>query len=274
MCTVPSMSVQEKASGMKSDVMICKSCVFPTDLDAHALLYFFSIWSASRKIRTLKSTSACTRRRRCISNAFSSSLRKITNLKRKLAGTSFVILLLETCFSSTVFCCSPSISLTHQVLFVYYVFVSLLRTSNLITSLKNQIQSLRDGLSEANEKENALNKTLESRNEELQEKLRTITQVKKIGRRYKTQYDELKVDHDKVSQSAVTFFCSAEASRVVLFETVVPALLSCVLLIWYIVFTFFPIGLIRWLLRQQQVHHKTRRLAKRQSRSCRVSKNP
>lgn len=89
-------------------------------------------------------------------------------------------------------------SLTHQVLFVYYVFVSLLRTSNLTTSLQNQIQSLRDGLSKANEKEIALNKTLESRNEELQEKLRTITQVKKIGRRYKMQYDELKVDHDKV----------------------------------------------------------------------------
>lgn len=179
---------------MKSDVMICKSCVFPTDLDAHALVCFFSIWSASRKTRTLKSTSACTRRRRCISNAFSSLLRKITNLKWKLAGTSFVILLLETCFSSTVFCCSPS--LTRFCLFTY-VFLSL-RTSNLTTSLQNQIQSLRDGLSKANEKENALNKTLESRNEELQEKSRTITQVKKIGRRYKMQYDELKVDHDKV----------------------------------------------------------------------------
>lgn len=94
---------------------------------------------------------------------------------------------------------------------MYYVFVSLLRTSNLITSLKNQIQSLRDGLSEANEKENALNKTLESRNEELQEKLRTITQVKKIGRRYKTQYDELKVDHDKVraSQPLRFLFCQS-----------------------------------------------------------------
>lgn len=126
MCTVTSMSVQEKASGMKSDVMICESCVFPTDLDAHALVCFFSIWSASRKTRTLKSTSACTRRRRCISNAFSSSLRKITNLKRKLAGTSFVILLLETCFSSTVFCCSPSISLTHQVsLFTMSLFLFL-----------------------------------------------------------------------------------------------------------------------------------------------------
>lgn len=65
-------------------------------------------------------------------------------------------------------------------------------------SLQNQIQSLRDNLSKAVEKEDALKKVLESKNEELQEKSRTITQVKKIGRRYKTQYDELKVDHDKV----------------------------------------------------------------------------
>lgn len=45
---------------------------------------------------------------------------------------------------------------------------------------------------------NKLNKEVETKNQELQEKVRTITQVKKIGRRYKTQYDELKVEHDKV----------------------------------------------------------------------------
>uniref|UniRef100_A0A667W9N7 Nucleoprotein TPR n=1 Tax=Myripristis murdjan TaxID=586833 RepID=A0A667W9N7_9TELE len=38
---------------------------------------------------------------------------------------------------------------------------------------------------------------LEVKNQDLQEKMRTITQVKKIGRRYKTQYDELKVEYDK-----------------------------------------------------------------------------
>lgn len=32
----------------------------------------------------------------------------------------------------------------------------------------------------------------------MQEKNKTITQVKKIGRRYKSQYEELKVQHDKV----------------------------------------------------------------------------
>lgn len=56
-------------------------------------------------------------------------------------------------------------------------------------------------MNKAIEKENGLKKLLESKNEELQEKSRTITQVKKIGRRYKTQYDELKVDHDKVGVS-------------------------------------------------------------------------
>lgn len=48
------------------------------------------------------------------------------------------------------------------------------------------------------EERNALKKEVETKNQEVQEKVRTITQVKKIGRRYKTQYDELKVQHDKV----------------------------------------------------------------------------
>lgn len=48
------------------------------------------------------------------------------------------------------------------------------------------------------EERNALKKEVETKNMEVQEKVRTITQVKKIGRRYKTQYDELKVQHDKV----------------------------------------------------------------------------
>lgn len=45
---------------------------------------------------------------------------------------------------------------------------------------------------------NTLKREIETKNQELQEKMRTVTQVKKIGRRYKTQYDELKVEHDKV----------------------------------------------------------------------------
>lgn len=63
------------------------------------------------------------------------------------------------------------------------------------------MQSLRDSVSKVIEDKNALKKEMDTKNQELQEKVRTITQVKKIGRRYKTQYDELKVEHDKVRTS-------------------------------------------------------------------------
>ena len=43
-------------------------------------------------------------------------------------------------------------------------------------------------------------KELETKSSEILEKNKTITQVKKIGRRYKTQYEELKAQHDKVGQ--------------------------------------------------------------------------
>ncbi|KAM4548847.1 translocated promoter region b, nuclear basket protein isoform 3-T3 [Odontesthes bonariensis] len=78
------------------------------------------------------------------------------------------------------------------------------RTNNITTSLQGQIQSLRDNMSKICEEKNLLKKEVETKNQELQEKMRTITQVKKIGRRYKTQYDELKVAHDKlVAEAAV-----------------------------------------------------------------------
>lgn len=44
----------------------------------------------------------------------------------------------------------------------------------------------------------ALKKDVEVKNNDILEKNKTITQVKKIGRRYKTQYEELKAQHDKV----------------------------------------------------------------------------
>ncbi|XP_071982834.1 nucleoprotein TPR [Engystomops pustulosus] len=47
------------------------------------------------------------------------------------------------------------------------------------------------------EKEN-LEKELNAKVTDIQEKIKTITQVKKIGRRYKTQYEELKVQYDKL----------------------------------------------------------------------------
>lgn len=66
------------------------------------------------------------------------------------------------------------------------------------TSLQGQIQSLRDNTNKMVEERNALKKELETKTHEVQEKVQTITQVRKIGRRYKTQYDELKIQHDKV----------------------------------------------------------------------------
>lgn len=60
------------------------------------------------------------------------------------------------------------------------------------------MQNLRDNLTKITEDRNALKKEMETKNQEILEKTRTITQVKKIGRRYKSQYDELKVERDKV----------------------------------------------------------------------------
>uniref|UniRef100_A0A667WIE2 Nucleoprotein TPR n=1 Tax=Myripristis murdjan TaxID=586833 RepID=A0A667WIE2_9TELE len=56
---------------------------------------------------------------------------------------------------------------------------------------------------------NSLKRELEVKNQDLQEKMRTITQVKKIGRRYKTQYDELKVEYDKVREPGSTYACAS-----------------------------------------------------------------
>ncbi|RVE73521.1 hypothetical protein OJAV_G00032140 [Oryzias javanicus] len=72
------------------------------------------------------------------------------------------------------------------------------RTNNLTTALQGQIQNLRENLSKITEERNSLEKEVNTKNQELLDKARTITQVKKIGRRYKTQYDELKVTHDKL----------------------------------------------------------------------------
>ncbi|CAN9500306.1 unnamed protein product [Ophioblennius macclurei] len=76
------------------------------------------------------------------------------------------------------------------------------RANNLTTSLQSQIQNLRDNMAKMTDERNDLKKELDTKNQELQEKVRTITQVKKIGRRYKTQYDELKVEHDKLVAGA------------------------------------------------------------------------
>lgn len=60
------------------------------------------------------------------------------------------------------------------------------------------MQNIRDSVTRVTDERNTLKREVDTKNQELLEKVRTITQVKKIGRRYKTQYEELKVEHDKV----------------------------------------------------------------------------
>uniref|UniRef100_A0AAX7TU95 Nucleoprotein TPR n=1 Tax=Astatotilapia calliptera TaxID=8154 RepID=A0AAX7TU95_ASTCA len=81
------------------------------------------------------------------------------------------------------------------------------------SSLQNQIQSLRDSMSKITEDKNGLQKEIETKNHELQEKMRTIAQIKKIGRRYRTQYDELKVAHDKLVAEAAAGPSQEEEAR-------------------------------------------------------------
>ncbi|XP_040895919.1 translocated promoter region b, nuclear basket protein isoform X2 [Toxotes jaculatrix] len=87
------------------------------------------------------------------------------------------------------------------------------RTNNLTTSLQSQIQNLRDNMSKITDERNTLKKDVDTKNQEIQEKVRTITQVKKIGRRYKTQYDELKVAHDKMVAEAAAGPSQEEEAR-------------------------------------------------------------
>lgn len=66
--------------------------------------------------------------------------------------------------------------------------------------LQSQVQNLRENLGKVMVERDNLKKDQEAKNLDIQEKMKTITQVKKIGRRYKTQYEELKVEYDKVKQ--------------------------------------------------------------------------
>lgn len=61
------------------------------------------------------------------------------------------------------------------------------------------MQNLRDNLGKVVADRDSVKKELQAKTLDVQEKLKTITQVKKLGRRYKTQYEELKVEHDKAS---------------------------------------------------------------------------
>lgn len=74
------------------------------------------------------------------------------------------------------------------------------RSSASSNSAQSQLQALRDSVARLTSERDTLKKDLETKTSEILEKNKTITQVKKIGRRYKTQYEELKAQHDKVGQ--------------------------------------------------------------------------
>uniref|UniRef100_A0A671VDN3 Translocated promoter region, nuclear basket protein n=1 Tax=Sparus aurata TaxID=8175 RepID=A0A671VDN3_SPAAU len=79
----------------------------------------------------------------------------------------------------------------------------LARSSASSNSAQSQLQGLRDSVARLTSERDALKKDLETKNSDILEKNKTITQVKKIGRRYKTQYEELKAQHDKVGLESV-----------------------------------------------------------------------
>lgn len=111
--------------------------------------------------------------------------------------------MLQLLQNSILNCSFPSlaqagVSLLLLLPLIFPVYISTFRTNNLTTSLQSQIQMVRDNMNKITDERNTLKKILDSKNQDLLEKARTITQVKKIGRRYKTQYDELKVEHDRV----------------------------------------------------------------------------
>lgn len=82
------------------------------------------------------------------------------------------------------------------------------RSQASITTAQSQVQNLQDSLGKVTTERDSLKKELEAKTLDIQEKVKTITQVKKIGRRYKTQYEELKEQHDKVykNMSIIIFY--------------------------------------------------------------------
>ncbi|XP_054888551.1 nucleoprotein TPR [Poeciliopsis prolifica] len=75
----------------------------------------------------------------------------------------------------------------------------LARSNASSNSAQAQLQGLKDSVVRLTSEKDSLKKDLETKNNEILEKNRTITQVKKIGRRYKTQYEELKAQNDKAA---------------------------------------------------------------------------
>uniref|UniRef100_A0A9J8BGN9 Nucleoprotein TPR n=1 Tax=Cyprinus carpio carpio TaxID=630221 RepID=A0A9J8BGN9_CYPCA len=78
------------------------------------------------------------------------------------------------------------------------------RSQASVTTAQSQVQNLQDSLGKVTNERDNLKKELEAKTVDIQEKVKTITQVKKIGRRYKTQYEELKEQHDKMVAEAAS----------------------------------------------------------------------
>ncbi|XP_049322798.1 nucleoprotein TPR isoform X1 [Astyanax mexicanus] len=70
------------------------------------------------------------------------------------------------------------------------------------SSVQSQLQNLRENVGKLTTERDGLKKDLETKTSDIQEKLKTITTIKKIGRRYKMQYEELKAQHDKMVAEA------------------------------------------------------------------------
>uniref|UniRef100_A0A2K6L0H0 Nucleoprotein TPR n=1 Tax=Rhinopithecus bieti TaxID=61621 RepID=A0A2K6L0H0_RHIBE len=76
------------------------------------------------------------------------------------------------------------------------------RSNASLTNNQNLIQSLKEDLNKVRTEKETIQKDLDAKIIDIQEKVKTITQVKKIGRRYKTQYEELKAQQDKVMETS------------------------------------------------------------------------
>ncbi|XP_028328136.1 nucleoprotein TPR-like [Gouania willdenowi] len=74
----------------------------------------------------------------------------------------------------------------------------LARSNASSNSAQSQLQALKDSVTRLSSERESQKKELAIKNHDILEKNRTITQVKKIGRRYKMQYEELKVQYDKL----------------------------------------------------------------------------
>ncbi|XP_052390794.1 nucleoprotein TPR [Carassius gibelio] len=78
------------------------------------------------------------------------------------------------------------------------------RSSGCLSMLQSQLQNLRENLGKVMVERDSLKKDQEAKNLDIQEKLKTIAQVKKIGRHYKSQYEELRVEYDKLVAAAAS----------------------------------------------------------------------